>query len=327
MKKDIGELKINYEKHHIIDELSSLLYSNEISIGKSINTEINPFNEENHKVRQKKAHIKKIIKSKKSTKKKPKFKKQRKDIKPKSKNINNYEKNKKDNLNIDSKEFYTIWEEIKTQSNSPEKKAQFQIKDYKKMSLENSSKLEKESINKGFEVNDNIIINEEDNYVISSKKSGTINIENFGAFNQNNKKEEGSSVPAVNNNEINSYNKRENDSFKNKNFSESLLYKNTIKKKLLFSPQELENANINNKDSKTKIKGFEVIYENSIGESNEVSSKSQGNNFISYEDDYQNLINIDDIDKLNPKNCNEDEDINLDLINDINFNFTNKKNN
>ena len=325
MKKAIGELKISHEKHHIVDELSSLLYSNEITIGEKVNTEKNHFNDKNHKARQKKTHIKKIIKSK----KKPKFKKRRINIKSKPKNMNNYVKNKKKNLNTDLKEFYNIFEEMKTQSNSPEKKAQFQKEGIKKMSFDFSPELEKESINRCFEVNANIKINKEDNCIASSEKDGAFNIGKFGALNQNNRKEDGYSFPIDNKNETNGVNSRENHSFKKNT-------KNTINKKLFFSPEELIKANINksekfnNKENREEdpisiFKGFEILYENSIDESNEISSNSKENNFNPYKDDYQNIINIDEINNLIHKDCNED--INLDLFDNINCNFRNKKNN
>lgn len=322
MKKDRGEeLKINPEKHQIIHELNNLFNLNEISVIKNKNTEINHTNEENHKNRQKKAHIKKKIRIKKLKINIPKALTKKKQ---KSKNsFNIYEKNNKEQKNINLNEYCPLEGEINTLPESPEKKAHFQIQNF--MNLNNGQKYEKNSINTGIEVNANININEMDNNIAYSEKVGTAKVE----------KVDGNSAPLENKSKFNDCNK-ENSLFKKNSFIE---HQNTIRKKILFTPQEIEKANINlaqnlnDKENKkesslSKFNGFTIIFENSINESDELLENTKEINFNHNEDDYHNEINIDSIDNLIPQNSNgSNEHINLGLIENINCNYKKNKNN
>jgi len=334
MEKGVqGELKTHHEKKETVHELSNLLNSNEISIKKYSNIEKNHLNEENHKERQRKKPFKKIIRSKKlniNVPKKLPSKKRKKDKKPKSKNLYNYyRKSKEEKMNIDLKEYCTIGGEIKTLPESPEKNARFQIEKYINISLDNAQNSKKASINNSNEVNANININEGDNNIASSDKGETLKIGKVGSY----------IVGSENKNEFNSGNKG-NSFIKKLNFNEALLHHNIIKQKNAFSSQEIEIDNINGaqklndkqkkeESSLSNFNGFEIIYENSIIESDELPENAKENSFNpSKDDDYHNEINIDEIDNLIPKNFNDSNDhINLGLIEDINCNFKNKKNN
>ena len=314
------ELKISHEKHQIVHELSNLFNLNEISANKNINTEINHINKENHKRRQKKPHIKKKIRVKKLKINIPKaltIKKQ------KSKNsLNDYGKNNKEQKNINLKEYCRLEGEINTLPESPEKKAHFQIPNF--MNLDNSQKFGKVSINKDIEVNTKININGMDNNIASSKKYGAVKFE----------KVDGNSDPFEKKNEFNECNK-ENTLFKKNSFIEN---QNSIRKKILFTPQEIEKANINlaqklnDKENKkesslSKFNGFTIIFENSINESDESLENVEEITFNQNDDDYHNEISIDHIDNLIPQNFNgSNEHINLSLIENINCNYKKKNN-
>ena len=333
MKKGVlVELKTDHKKQEIVHGLSNLFNSNEISIKKNSNIEINHFNEENHKERQKKKPIKKIIRSRKLNINIPKQlppKKPKKDKKQKSKNLyNNYGKSNKEQLNIDLKECCTIGGEINTLPETPEKNAHLQIAKYIKTKLDIDQNLKKESINKKIEVSDNINNKEGNNNIAFTDKGRALE----------NGKVDSNIVKSKNKNEFISGNKG-NSFIKKLNFNEPLLQKNVIRKKNPFSFQEIEKDNVNraqklNDKSKKEesslsiFNGFEIIYENSINESDELPENAKDNNFNVYEDDNHNEINIDDIDNLIPKNSNDSNgNINLGLIEDINCNFKNIKSN
>ncbi len=78
------------------------------------------------------------------------------------------------------------------------------------------------------------------NVLLLQKKVRQLILKTLGHSIKIKKKEDGSSVPADNNNEIFKDNNMENNSLKNNNFSETLLHRNTIKKKLLFSHKNLK---------------------------------------------------------------------------------------
>ena len=192
------------------------------------------------------------------------------------------------------------------------------------MNLDNSQKFGKVSINKDIEVNTKININGMDNNIASSKKDGAVKFE----------KVDGNSDPFEKKNEFNECNK-ENTLFKKNSFIEN---QNSIRKKILFTPQEIENANINlaqklnDKENKkesslSKFNGFTIIFENSINESDELQENVEEINFNQNDDDYHNEISIDHIDNLIPQNFNgSNEHINLSLIENINCNYKKKNN-
>ena len=296
-----------------LHESNDLFNSNEISICKNACIKIKHFNEDNHKVRQKKSHIKKIRKSEKLKikipKKLPSTKNSKKHKKSKKNNsYNDYGKTNKEQITINLKENCFIGEDMNTSPESPEKKAQFKLENYINIDKGNDPKLEKDSINKGTEVNANINIDEEedimpakvlkvDEYIVSS--------ENKNGFNCSNKE----------------------NSFSKKNSSGE--QKNSIRKKISFSSQEIEDANINNKEKKEGCPdpNFIILSENSILESDELPVHDKENNFNLRQDYLNSKINIDEIDNLIPQNLNDsNEYINLCLIEDIKCNYRNKKN-